>query len=173
MTPAVLQLANSVPQDRKTDLTNAQDINALKHASTRPEISGKNQLTYRNYLSARFVRLHHKHGVALGYQRLLVQVNFKTLLTSFNSNMKSARQIETCRRRLLEKARSNFKSNRLQKLIQREMRKETPNMNKVMKWQEKSARYVNRGLRYMNKFDAQNEDNREISFNLEKVCTHF
>ena len=120
------------------------------------------------------MRHHHKHGVALRYQRLFVQVNFKTLLTSFNYSTKSARQVETCRRRLFEKARiSNFKSNRLQKLIQREMRKETPNMNKVMKWQEKSARYVNRGLRYMNKFDAQNEDNREISFNLEKVCTHF
>ena len=84
MTPAVLQLANSVRQDRKTDLTNAQGINALKHASTRPKISGKNQLTYRNYLSDRFVRHHYKHGVALRYQSLFVQVNFKTLLTSFN-----------------------------------------------------------------------------------------
>ena len=44
-----------------------------------------------------------------------------------------------------------------------------------MKWQEKSVKYVNRGLRYMNEFDAQGEDNREqteISFNLEKVCVY-
>ena len=90
--------------------------------------------------------------------------------------MKSTRQIKTRRQRLLEKAkRSNDKSNRLQRKIQREMQKRIPNMSKVMKWQEKSVKYVNRGLRYMNEFDAQGEDNREqteISFNLEKVCVY-
>ena len=50
-----------------------QDINALGHASTRSEISGKNRLTYHEYLSARFVRDHHKHGVGLRYQKLFVQ----------------------------------------------------------------------------------------------------
>ena len=90
--------------------------------------------------------------------------------------MKSTRQIETRRQRLLEKARrSNDKSNRLQRKIQREMQKRTPKMSKVMKWQEKSVKYVNRGLRYMNEIDAQGEDNREqteISFNLEKVYVY-
>ena len=76
--------------------------------------------------------------------------------------MKSTRQIKTRRQRLLEKAkRNNDKSNRLQRKIQREMQKRIPKMSKVMKWQEKSVRYVNRGLRYMNEFDAQGEDNRE------------
>ena len=49
-------------------------------------------------------------------------------------------------------------------------------MNNFMKRQEKSAKYVNRGRRYMNEFDAQGEDNleqTEISFNLEKVCIQF
>ena len=90
--------------------------------------------------------------------------------------MKSTRQIETRCQRLLEKARrSNDKSNRLQRKIQREMQKRTPKMSKVMKWQEKSVKYVNRGLRYMNEIDAQGEDNREqteISFNLEKVYVY-
>ena len=48
-------------------------------------------------------------------------------------------------------------------------------MSKVMKWQEKSVKYVNRGPRYMNEIDAQGEDNREqteISFNLEKVYVY-
>ena len=52
------------------------------------------------------------------------------------------------------------------------MQKQTPNMNKVMKWQKKSAKYVNRGLRYMNKFDSLVKDNseeKEIAFNMEKV----
>ena len=87
--------------------------------------------------------------------------------------MKSTRQIKARRQRVLEKAkRSNDKSNRLQRKIQREMQKRVPKMSKVMKWQEKSVKYVNRGLRYMNEFDAQGEDNREISFNLEKVCVY-
>ena len=87
--------------------------------------------------------------------------------------MKSTRQIKTRRQRLLEKAkRSNDKSNRLQRKIQREMQKRIPKMSKVMKWQEKSVKHVNRGLRYMNEFDVQGEDNREISFNLEKVCVY-
>ena len=90
--------------------------------------------------------------------------------------MKSTRQIETRRQRLLEKARrSNDKSNRLQRKIQREMQKQTLKMSQVMKWQEKSVKYVNRGLRYMNEIDAQGEDNREqteISFNLEKVYVY-
>ena len=92
--------------------------------------------------------------------------------------MKSRGQIEIRRQRLLEKARrSNAKSGRLQRKIQREMQKRSPRMTKVMKWQEKSARYVNRGLRYMNKFDALDKDNHEeteIFFNLEKVlCVQF
>ena len=87
--------------------------------------------------------------------------------------MESTRQIEARRQRLLEKAkRSNDKSNRLQRKIQGEMHKRTPKMSKVMKWQEKSVKYVNRGLHYMNEFDTQGEDNREISFNLEKVYVY-
>ena len=109
--PAEIQLANSICQDCKTDLSNAQDTNALRHASTRSEISSKNRLTCHNYLGARFVRNHHKHGVGLRYQKLFFQVNLKSLLTSFNSNMKSTRQIKTHRQRLFTKARrSNLKS---------------------------------------------------------------
>ena len=147
---------------------------ALRHASTRSEISSKNRLTFRGYLSGRFVRDPHKHGVVLWYQRLFVKVNLKTVLTS--TSMESTGEIEARRQRLLEKAkRSNDKSNRLQHKIQREVQKRTPKMSKIMKWQEKSVKYVNRGLRYMNEFDAQGEDNREqteISFNLEKVCVY-
>ena len=91
--------------------------------------------------------------------------------------MKSTRQIETRRQRLFEKARkSNVKSGRLQKRIQREMSRQNPNMNKVMKWQKKSVKYVNRGLRYVNEFDSLIKDNRdenEISFNVEKACMLF
>ena len=92
--------------------------------------------------------------------------------------MESTRQIEARRQRLLEKARrSNFKATRLERKIQREMEKRSPQMTNVMKWQEKSARYVSRGLRYMNEFDALLKDNHEetkISFNLEKVlCVQF
>ena len=91
--------------------------------------------------------------------------------------MKSTRQIETRRQRLIEKARkSNVKSRRLQKRIQREISRQNPNMNKVMKWQKKSVKYVNRGLRYMNEFDSLIKDNRdenEISFNVEKACMLF
>ena len=91
--------------------------------------------------------------------------------------MKSTRQIETRRQRLIEKARkSNVKSRRLQKRIQREISRQNPNVNKVMKWQKKSVKYVNRGLRYMNEFDSLIKDNRdenEISFNVEKACMLF
>ena len=91
--------------------------------------------------------------------------------------MDSTRRIETLRQHLFEKARrSNVKSTRLQKKIQREMQKQTPNMNKVMKWQKRSVKYVNRGLRYMNKFDSLVKDNgeeKEIAFNMEKVCILF
>ena len=56
--------------------------------------------------------------------------------------MKSTRQIETRRQRLFEKAKKAM----LSRLVQREMKKQTPTMSKVMKWQNKSAKYVNRGL---------------------------
>ena len=92
--------------------------------------------------------------------------------------MESRGEIEVRRQRLLEQARrSNAESGRLQRKIQREMQKRSPRMTKVMKWQEKSAKYVNRGLRYVDKYDALGKDNREeteISFNLEKVfCVQF
>ena len=41
------------------------------------------------------MRDHHKHGVGLQYQKLFFRHYFKILLTSFNSNMKSTRQIKT------------------------------------------------------------------------------
>ena len=175
--PAEIQLANSICQDCKTDLSNAQDTNALRHASTRSEISSKNQLTCHDYLGARFVRDHHKHAVGLQYQKLFFQLNLKILLNSFNSNMKSTRQIKTHCQRLFKKARrSNVKSTHLQKRIQCEMKKQTPNKNKVMKWQKKSAKYVNRGLRDINEFDSlikNNRDENEILFNVEKACILF
>ena len=47
-------------------------------------------------------------------------------------------------------------------------------MAKINNWNEKSAKYVNKGLRYMNKIDALDQENndrtKEISFNVEKVC---
>ena len=88
--------------------------------------------------------------------------------------MESERQIAVHRQRLVEKARrSNAKSVRLQKKIQREVKKRNPDMGKILNWQKRSARHVNKGLRYMNSFDALRKENHEetkILFNIEKVC---
>ncbi len=46
-------------------------------------------------------------------------------------------------------------------------------MTKNNKWKEKSAKYVNKGLRYLDEIGALDQDNHqatEISFKMEKVC---
>ena len=89
--------------------------------------------------------------------------------------MEATHTIEERRQRLIEKAaRRNKKSKRLQKKIQREIEKKNPNMIKVSKWQDKSAKHVDKGLRYMDQMKTlgqnKNDQKTEISFNLEKVC---
>ena len=100
---------------------------------------------------------------------------FKSFPTFFNSEMESSRQIEARRQRLIEKAaRRNKKSKRLQRKIQREIEKKIPNMAKVSKWQDKSAKHVDKGLRYVDQMKTlgqdKNDQKTEISFKLEKVC---
>ena len=68
----------------------------------------------------------------------------------------------------------NKKSVRLLKKVEREIRNRRPDMAKINNWKEKSAKYVNKGLHYMNKIDALDQENtddrtKEISFNMEKV----
>ncbi len=46
-------------------------------------------------------------------------------------------------------------------------------MAKINKWQEKSAKYVNKGHLYLDVIGAVDQDNlqvTEISFKMEKVC---
>ena len=89
--------------------------------------------------------------------------------------MEATRTIEARRQRLIEKAtRRNMKSKRLQKKIQREVQRKSPNMARISKWQNKSAKHVNKGLRYLDRMNAlgeeQNDQGTEVSFKLEKVC---
>ncbi len=88
--------------------------------------------------------------------------------------MESSSSVESRRQHLLAKAtKANKISSRLQNKIQREITKRSPDMTKINKWQEKSARYVNKGHRYLDEIGALVQDNQqatEISFNLEKVC---
>jgi hypothetical protein len=88
--------------------------------------------------------------------------------------MESSSSIESRRQHLLAKAtRVNKKSSRLQNKIQREVTKRSPDMTKINKWQGKSAKYVNKGHRYLDEIAALDQDNQqatEISFQMEKVC---
>ena len=89
--------------------------------------------------------------------------------------MEATPTIEARRQRLIEKAaRRNMKSKRLQKKIQREVQRKSPNMARISKWQNKSAKHVNKGLRYLDRMNAlgedQNDQETEVSFKLEKVC---
>ena len=88
--------------------------------------------------------------------------------------MEATRTIEARRQRLIEKAaRRNMKSKRLQRKIKREVQKKSPNMARISKWQNKSAKHVNKGLRYLDRLNAlgeeKNDQRTEISFKLEKV----
>ena len=54
--------------------------------------------------------------------------------------MEATPTIEARRQRLIEKAaRRNIKSKRLQKKIQREVQRKSPNMARISKWQNKSS----------------------------------
>ena len=80
--------------------------------------------------------------------------------------MEATHTIEERRQRLIENAaRRNKKSKCLQK---------NPNMAKVSKWQDKPAKHVDKGLRYMDQMKTlgqdKNDQKTEISFKLEKVC---
>ena len=62
---------------------------------------------------------------------------------------------EANRHRLLKKARkSNAKSLKYLTNIQKEMSKNESNLAKVMKWQKKSIKAVNRGVRYLDQASA-------------------
>ena len=54
------------------------------------------------------------------------------------------------------------------------VRNRRPDMAKINNWKEKSTKYLNKGLRYVNKIDAMdqrgNDRTKPISFNMEKVC---
>ena len=88
----------------------------------------------------------------------MVQLDFFSLTFHFlNGILETVKTLG--QQQLLEKARSsNAKSNRLLVKIQCEIKKRSTKMATVMKWQEKSAKYVKRGLGYMNEFDALGEE---------------
>ena len=89
--------------------------------------------------------------------------------------MEATHTIEARRQHLIEKAaRRNMKSKHLQKNIQRKVQRKSPNMASISKWQNKSAKHVNKGVRYLDRMNAlgenKNDQGTEISFKLEKVC---
>ena len=89
--------------------------------------------------------------------------------------MEARSTIEARRQRLTEKAaRRNKKSKRLQRKIQREVQRKSPSMARISKWKNKSAKHVNKGLRYLDRVNAlgkeKNDQRTEISCKLEKVC---
>ena len=45
-------------------------------------------------------------------------------------------------------------------------------MTKINKWKKKSAKHVNKGLRYLDEIEALDKHDKikEITFKLEKVC---
>ena len=63
-------------------------------------------------------------------------------------------------------------SSRLQKKIQIEVAKRSPDMTRINKWKKKSAKHVNKGLRYLDEIEAldKHDKTKEITFKLEKVC---
>ena len=89
--------------------------------------------------------------------------------------MESTDKVESRRQHLLGKAtKYNKKSVRLLKKVEWEIRNRRLDMAKINNWKEKSAKYVNKGLCYMNKIDALDQENtddrtKEISFNMKKV----
>ena len=100
---------------------------------------------------------------------------YKSTNTVRNGEPNRSSSSASCRK----PTRSNAKSVRLQKNIQREVKKRNPDMGKILNWQKRSARHVNKGLRYMNSFDVLRKKNHEetkILFNIEKVrfpCFYF
>ena len=94
--------------------------------------------------------------------------------------LNEANKYEVRRQPLLNKARrAHKKSNRLQKKIQRAVIQKNPDIAKIDKWQNKSSKYVDKGLRYLDEIDALNKDEHheslEINFKMEKVswCANF
>ena len=114
-------------------------------------------------MSAAHIVLNRRYDISSsGYKRIF-------------EKMEPTDKVESRRQHLLGKAtKYNKKSVRLLKKVEREIRNRRPNMAKINNWKEKSAKYVNKGLRYMNKIDALDQENndrtKEISFNMEKVC---
>ena len=95
-------------------------------------------------------------------------------------SLNEADKHEVRRQCLLNKAsRAHKKSNRLQKKIQRAVIQKNPDISKIGKWQSKSAKYVDKGLRYLDEIGALNKDEHheslEINFKMEKVslCANF
>ena len=84
-------------------------------------------------------------------QTFLTFLNFEIESVSLNQSKE-----EAPRQRLFNKAtRVNKKSSRLQKKIQREVKKRSLDMTKINKWQEKSAKYANKGLRCLDEIGAR------------------
>ena len=64
--------------------------------------------------------------------------------------MESSAKIEARRRMLFEEAsKSNKKSTHLLKKVEPEIRKPNPDMTKVLMWQRKSAKLIEKGLRHL------------------------
>lgn len=55
-----------------------------------------------------------------------------------------------------------------------EVRRKSLNMARIRKWQNKSAKHVDKGLCYLDRMNTlggdKNDQETEISFKLEKVC---
>ena len=93
--------------------------------------------------------------------------------------MESSAKIEARRQRLFEKAsKSNKKSTRLLKKVEREIRKPNPEMTKVLTWQRKSAKLIEKGLRYLGEGKTlgkrgYSQAETEVAFNMEEVSARY
>ena len=81
-------------------------------------------------------------------------------------------ETEARRQRLSEKAvKSNRKSSRYLKKVQREIQKGNSDITKMINWQKKSSKYLKRALRYMKERQTLHDrgSKTEIFFKIEKV----
>ena len=111
----------------------------------------------------------------LGFLENFILIILNPKMKSVKRSLNEANKHEARRQRLLNKARrAHKKSSRLQKKIQRAVTKQNPDMSKINKWQNKSSKYVDKGLRYLAEIDAldkdENHESLDVNFKLEKVC---
>ena len=110
----------------------------------------------------------------LGLLENFILIILNPKMKSVKRSLNEANKHEVRRQRLLNKARrAHKKSSRLQK-IQRAVTKQNPDMSKINKWQNKSSKYVDKGLRYLDEIDTldkdENHESLDVNFKLEKVC---